>query len=92
MNLKVCGMKYLSNIEALSALDIAYMGFIFYPKSKRYVGEDFNPLVLKNIPDHIEKVAVFVNEPLASVRQIAENMVLKLFNCMAMKRQNMQAN
>lgn len=72
MNLKVCGMKYLSNIEALSALDIDYMGFIFYPKSKRYVGEDFEPLVLKNIPDHIEKVAVFVNEPLESIRQIAE--------------------
>lgn len=65
-------MKYLENIQALSGLDIDYMGFIFYPKSKRYVGENLEPSVLKAIPKHIEKVAVFVNEPIESVIQIAD--------------------
>lgn len=64
-------MKYLANIHALAGLDIDYMGFIFYPKSKRYVGENFEASVLKTIPKNIEKVAVFVNEPLDSVIQIA---------------------
>ena len=63
-------MKYQANIQALAGLDIDYMGFIFYPKSKRYVGENFEPSVLKTIPNNIEKVAVFVNEPIDSVVQI----------------------
>ncbi len=35
---KVCGMRRPDNIRAVSQLPIDYMGFIFYPKSSRYVG------------------------------------------------------
>ncbi len=37
-----------------------YLGFIFYPGSKRYAGR-LSPWGLKNIPESIQKVAVFVN-------------------------------
>ena len=36
--IKVCGMRQPDNIRAVSQLPIQYMGFIFYPKSSRYVG------------------------------------------------------
>lgn len=35
--IKVCGMRNPDNIRAVSQLPIDYMGFIFYPKSSRYV-------------------------------------------------------
>ena len=37
--IKVCGMRDEENIKAVSALDIDMMGFIFYPKSPRYVSQ-----------------------------------------------------
>ncbi len=37
MNIKVCGMREPDNIQAVAALPIDMMGFIFYPQSPRYV-------------------------------------------------------
>ena len=34
---KVCGMREAENIRQVEALGIDMMGFIFYPKSSRYV-------------------------------------------------------
>lgn len=70
MKLKVCGLKYATNVAALAALQPDYMGFIFYPKSKRYVGEDLSIKTLETIPPEIEKVAVFVNENLENIIRI----------------------
>jgi len=55
-------MKFQKNILEVGALQPDYMGFIFYPKSKRFVGEDFSPKSLKKLPESIKKVGVFVNE------------------------------
>ena len=35
MKLKVCGMKYLENIQQVAELKPDYLGFIFYEKSPR---------------------------------------------------------
>ena len=59
VKLKICGMRDPANIAEVAALQPDYMGFIFYEKSPRYVGEDFRiPL----IPDSIKRVGIFVNE------------------------------
>lgn len=55
---KVCGLR--DNIAEVVALQPDYIGFIFYKKSPRYVGENF---VLPEIANStIKKVGVFVNE------------------------------
>jgi phosphoribosylanthranilate isomerase len=59
MKLKICGMKYAGNIREVAALSPDFMGFIFYPQSKRFVGNDFE---MPEIPASIKKVGVFVNE------------------------------
>lgn len=58
MKLKVCGLRDKQNIEQVAQLQPDFMGFIFYPKSKRYVGDDF---VMPEITNDIKKVGVFVN-------------------------------
>lgn len=60
IRLKVCGMRDAGNIMQVAALQPAYMGFIFYPKSPRYVGEDFQ--VPADLSKAVRKVGVFVNE------------------------------
>ncbi len=68
MKLKVCGMKYRENIEAVAALQPDYLGFIFYEKSSRN-----NEDVVPELPKGIKKIGVFVN---ASISFIAEKVAM----------------
>ena len=56
MKLKVCGMKYIENIQQVAALKPDYLGFIFYEKSKR----NFDGII-PELPESIKKTGVFVN-------------------------------
>lgn len=61
MIIKVCGMKEPGNIIKLAELKPDYMGFIFYPRSKRYAGKpDKN--VLASLPASIKLTGVFVDQ------------------------------
>lgn len=54
-------MREAKNIKLLSQLPIDFMGFIFYNKSKRFVGEDFDLSILSSISAQIKKTGVFVD-------------------------------
>ena len=55
-------MKYIENIKSIADLSPDYLGFIFYEASKRnFTG------ILPELPKHIKKTGVFVNEELAVV-------------------------
>ena len=71
MKIKVCGMKHESNINAVAALQPDFMGFIFYPKSPRYVGGSELPAVTAYA------TGVFVNENAETVAAIIERYHLK---------------
>ena len=58
MKLKICGLKDPENIKEVAKLKPAYMGFIFYEGSKRFVGENF---VMPEFSSEIKKTGVFVN-------------------------------
>ncbi len=62
MKIKVCGMKYPENIQAVAALQPDYMGFIFYEKSPR----NFEGTI-PEIDSAINKTGVFVNAPISFV-------------------------
>lgn len=63
-------MKDAGNIAQVLKLEPDYMGFIFYKKSPRYVGDDWAGPG-KDFPDSTKKVGVFVNEPLQKIRALA---------------------
>ncbi|MEM6685419.1 MAG: phosphoribosylanthranilate isomerase [Bacteroidota bacterium] len=75
MKLKICGMKYEDNMQAVSTLQPDYLGFIFYKKSSRY----FNT-VIPEIPEGIRKTGVFVN---AKIDQIFKK--IRLHNLQAVQ-------
>ncbi|MBT8258769.1 MAG: phosphoribosylanthranilate isomerase [Bacteroidia bacterium] len=62
MKIKVCGMKYADNIIEAGILKPDYMGFIFYPESKRFVTKS-----IPKLPDSVDKVGVFVNEKIEKI-------------------------
>ncbi len=69
MKLKVCGMRDSQNIRELLLLNPDYMGFIFYEKSPRNVGEVLDDVLLKSFPESVQKVGVFVNASLDFVKE-----------------------
>ena len=71
MMIKVCGMREAENIREVEALGIDLMGFIFWPKSSRYVSE--RPAYL---PTQCKRVGVFVNEDAETIKKIAEDYAL----------------
>ena len=77
MIIKVCGMRDPDNIRAVEELltefSTAWMGFIFWPPSKRYVSE--RPAYL---PEHCKRVGVFVDEDIEQVKRIAADYALDL--------------
>lgn len=65
MKIKVCGNRDKENLEGLIQLNPDYLGFIFYTKSPRFV--DVLPDVA--IPEHIQKIGVFVNASREEIQQ-----------------------
>ena len=82
MMVKVCGMREAENIREVErlrvgdgtsgmVLGIDLMGFIFWPKSSRYVSE--RPAYL---PTKCKRVGVFVDERIEEVQRIAQDFAL----------------
>lgn len=69
MKLKICGMRDKSNIEAVASMGVDFMGFIFYAKSPRFVGNEFK---IPSLPPSVEKVGVFVNETTEEMRRVSQ--------------------
>lgn len=61
MRIKVCGMTLPEQAGALEEMGVTLAGFIFYPKSPRYMGNKISPEKMKQIKGKIAKVGVFVN-------------------------------
>lgn len=63
LRVKVCGLREEANIQALLATPFPpdALGFIFYPKSPRYVGESLRPDFMRSLGQRICTVGVFVN-------------------------------
>ncbi len=72
MKIKICGMREPDNIKEVVNLQPDFIGFIFYSKSKRYVGKDFSPGNTNLVPKPIKKVGVFVNEPVKNVLEMCK--------------------
>ena len=70
LKLKVCGMRDIKNIQGLVAIEPDFIGFIFYHKSPRYVGEMDDNFIMC-IPSGIHKVGVFVNEAIEKIVDLA---------------------
>lgn len=60
-------MKYKENIKLVADLRPDYLGFIFYPKSKRFFEGD-----MPNLNTDIKKVGVFVNEQESVVNELIQ--------------------
>jgi phosphoribosylanthranilate isomerase len=59
---KICGMKNAETIKTAIDHKVDFLGFVFYPDSPRNLTPKQAAKLTKDIPSHIGKVAVLVNE------------------------------
>ncbi|MDH7461249.1 phosphoribosylanthranilate isomerase [Chitinophagaceae bacterium 26-R-25] len=71
MRVKVCGMMQPEQVAELESIGATFAGFIFYPKSPRYIFKQMSLLQLKKIKN-INKVGVFVNAPVEEVLHMVD--------------------
>jgi len=72
MRIKVCGLTLPEQASALEEMGVALAGFIFYPKSPRFMGNKISPEKMKQIKGRIAKVGVFVNATYDELMKIVE--------------------
>lgn len=74
MRIKVCGMTSAEQVMELDEMGVEFAGFIFYPKSPRYVYKFMPRPAIKKIKGKgINKVGVFVNAPVEEVLETVDD-------------------
>lgn len=73
MNIKVCGITSVKQLQQLEGLNIDFAGFIFDKNSPRYAGDKLESAELQNADFDIKKVGVFVNPSYSEVLDAIDN-------------------
>jgi phosphoribosylanthranilate isomerase len=67
MNIKVCGITTLKQLQQLDGLNADFAGLIFYKESPRYMGDKLDSASIKGSDFDLKKVGVFVNPEMIDV-------------------------
>jgi len=69
MFLKICGITRAEDADHAVAQGATALGFIFWPASPRYIAPEEAAAIVARVPSAVATVGVFVNEPVAGIRQ-----------------------
>jgi phosphoribosylanthranilate isomerase len=71
--IKVCGLRRAEDVECAVTHGATAVGFIFWPRSPRYVDPERAGALVRLVPKGVATVGVFVNEPAEAIRNIASH-------------------
>ena len=74
--IKICGMTNLDDALAATDAGANALGFVFHPKSPRYVTAEAAHAIVAKLSPNIEKVGVFVNASTDQVRETVKHVGL----------------
>ena len=75
---KICGLSRPEDIFQANRLKSDYIGFVFYPKSKRAVTQSQAALLKAMLDKEIKAVGVFVNADIAFIEKLAQLRIIDL--------------
>lgn len=70
--LKICGITRQKDALLASSLGVHALGFIFFPRSPRYISPEKVREIISKIPPFVQTVGVFVDEEGERIRKIAK--------------------
>ncbi|MBS1818949.1 MAG: phosphoribosylanthranilate isomerase [Acidobacteria bacterium] len=71
MFVKICGITRVSDAQVAAACGASAIGFIFWPKGKRWVEPDVARAIARSLPPFVTPVGVFVDETVERMNEIA---------------------
>ena len=75
---KICGLSRPEDIFQANKLKSDYIGFVFYPKSKRAVTQSQAALLKAMLDKEIKAVGVFVNADIAFIEKLSQLRIIDL--------------
>lgn len=70
VKVKICGITSLADAIACVEAGADALGFMFYKRSPRYIEPAVAAEIARQLPEHIIRVGVFVNEQVATVKAV----------------------
>jgi len=98
--IKVCGITRLEDALAASRLGVDAVGFVFYPKSPRYISPMQAATIIRQLPPFVSAVGLFVNPAQSDIDAVLQHCPLGVVQlhgdespefCMAQPRRVMKA-
>jgi len=71
MLVKICGITSIEDAEAAVEAGASSLGFVFWPKSPRFIDPERARGIVSCLPPFVVPVGVFVNQPAAHVKGVA---------------------
>jgi phosphoribosylanthranilate isomerase len=78
MFIKICGITREQDASAAVEAGATALGFVFWPRSPRYVDPAAAAGIIRALPQGVTPVGVFVNQPVDEIEEIARRTGIRL--------------
>ncbi len=76
--IKMCGLRRMEDIEAVNEVRPEYIGFVFFPGSRRYIAAEAAGKLRGKLDPEIRAVGVFVDEDPETVAALLEDGIIDM--------------
>ena len=78
VRVKICGITHLTDALAAVEAGVHALGFVFFPRSPRYISPDRAREIVSSLPPFVTTVGVFVDESPGYIKEILDAVGLDL--------------